>query len=60
MGFARFPVTRVEETESGYRVMFIDFRFYNERARTAFAAEVLLDQSLDVVKDTLSFNKTVN
>ncbi|HYR86217.1 MAG TPA: metal-dependent hydrolase [Terriglobia bacterium] len=60
MGFARFPVTRVEETESGYRVMFIDFRFYNERTRTAFAAEVLLDQALDVVKDSLSFTKTVN
>jgi inner membrane protein len=60
LGFARFPVTRVEEIESGYRVMFIDFRFYNERTRTAFGAEVLLDQSLDVVKDSLTFNKTVN
>jgi len=59
IGFARFPVTRIEGTEFGYRVTFIDFRFYNETTGRAFAAEVLLDQSLRVIKDSLGFNKPV-
>ena len=59
IGFARFPVIRVEGTEFGYRVTFIDFRFYNETTGTAFAAEVLLDQSLHVIRDSLGFNKAV-
>jgi inner membrane protein len=58
--FARFPIIRVDGIESGYRVTFIDFRFYNETTGTAFAAEVLLDQSLRVIKDSLGFNKPVN
>jgi hypothetical protein len=57
--FARFPVTRIDGTEFGYRVTFIDFRFYNETTGRAFAAEVLLDQSLRVTKDSLGFNKVV-
>jgi len=59
IGFARFPVTRIEGTEFGYRVTFIDFRFYNEVTGRSFAAEVLLDQSLRVVKDSLAFNALV-
>ncbi len=59
IGFARFPVTRIEGTEFGYRVTFIDFRFYNEMTERSFAAEVLLDQSLRVVKDSLGFNASV-
>jgi inner membrane protein len=51
--FARFPLIRVEQTASGYRVMFTDFRFY--RGGNVSGAEVILDQSLHVVKESLSF-----
>ena len=51
--FARFPITRVEQLSSEYRVTFFDFRFY--RQGTALASEVTLDQSMHVVKDSLSF-----
>jgi inner membrane protein len=51
--FARFPITRVEQLSSEYRVTFFDFRFY--RQGTALASEVTLNQSMHVVKDDLSF-----
>lgn len=60
LGFARFPIARVDGADRGYRVTFTDFRFYNEVESTAFAAEVMLDRSLHVVKDSLSFNKPVD
>jgi len=56
--FARFPVTRVEQLPSAYRVTFIDFRFY--RQDTALASEVTLDQSMHVVKDDLSFVQRID
>lgn len=59
LGFARFPVTRLEKLNSGYRVFFLDFRFFNENTRTAFAAEVRLDQSLNVVNENLGFNMRI-
>lgn len=55
--FARFPVVRLEGTQSGYRVTFADFRFYRESTQSALAAQVLLDRSLNVVDDSLSFNR---
>jgi len=58
--FARFPVTRLEPMPSGYRVTFLDFRFYSEVTNTALASEVILDQSLHVVKESLSFAKTIH
>ena len=60
LGFARFPVMRVEASETGYRVIFLDFRFYNVGYNTAFAAEVFLDRSLNIVKESLGFNKTID
>ena len=60
LGFARFPIARVDGADRGYRVTFTDFRFYDEVDSTAFAAEVLLDRSLHVVKDSLSFNRPVD
>jgi inner membrane protein len=57
--FARFPAVRVEGVESGYRVLFMDFRFYNEARKTSLGAEVLLDQSFQVRKETLSFAQSV-
>jgi hypothetical protein len=58
--FARFPAIRVNMTASGYRVLFFDFRFYNERQQTALGAEVILDRSLHVAKESLSFVQPVN
>jgi inner membrane protein len=57
--FARFPVTRIETTPSGYRVLLIDFRFFRETANTALAAEILLDRSLQVENESLSFTSSV-
>ena len=58
--FARFPVTRVEQLPQGYRVVFYDFRFHRGDGATALAAEVLLDNSLNVTKDNLSFVQPLN
>lgn len=58
--FARFPAVRADMTASGYRVLFFDFRFYNERQQTALGAEVILDGSLHVTKESLSFVQPVN
>jgi inner membrane protein len=58
--FARFPVSRVEEMSSGYRVTILDFRFYREDTDTALASEVILDRSLTVVKDDLSFVQRIH
>ena len=56
--FARFPITRVERLSSEYRVTFFDFRFY--RQGTTLASEVTLDQSMHVVKDSLSFVQRID
>jgi inner membrane protein len=58
--FARFPAVRTEKTDSGYRVMFIDFRFYNEIRKTGLTAEILLDRSLHVTKENLSFIRSLD
>ena len=59
LGFARFPITRVQGTQSGYRVTFLDFRFYDEVDHISFAAEVQMDHSMNVIKETLAFNQTI-
>ena len=58
--FARFPVTRVQPLLSGYRITFMDFRFYREGTNTALASEVTLDESLRVKKESLSFVERLN
>ena len=60
MGFARFPFVRVDQLESGYRVHFLDFRFYRETTGTAFGAEILLDKSLRVISEEMGFTQRVN
>jgi inner membrane protein len=60
VGFARFSIVRVQKAESGYRVTFIDFRFYNRATRTSLAAEVILDPTLNVVSDRMGFNRSVD
>ena len=47
-GFARSPITRVERSAAGNRVLFIDFK-------TALSAEVLLDDKLRVLRESLNF-----
>ena len=57
--FARFPVMRLQRTDSGYRVLIFDFRFYDETTDTALGTEILLDRSYQITKETLSFAKTL-
>jgi inner membrane protein len=59
-GFARFPVSRVRKTAAGYRVTFIDFRYYDETTGSGFAAQVDLDDSLNVMKDSLGFRQSID
>ena len=54
--FARFPVRRVEQRQSGYRVLLIDFRFYRAAAaRTALLADIVLNNDLQVLHESMSF-----
>jgi inner membrane protein len=60
--FARFPANKVEGMRFGaigYRVLFFDFRFYDEIDKTGLGAEVILDQSFHVLKENLSFAQTI-
>ena len=59
LAFARFPVTRIQHVESGYRVTFMDFRFYNEASQTSFASHVQIDRSMKIVQDSLRFNESI-
>jgi inner membrane protein len=56
--FARFPVTTVTPRESGYSVIFLDVRYL--RGSEAFAAKILLDGSLQVVDESLSFSQPLD
>ena len=57
LGFARFPFMLEEKLEDGYRVYFVDFRFFNQ-AR-GLASAVILDGNLNIVSDDWSFNRRV-
>ena len=60
--FSRFPVARVEGIRFGnvgFRVVFFDFRFYDETDRTALGAEIILDRSLTVNRESLSFAQII-
>jgi len=59
-GFARFPITRIQGERFGYRVTFLDFRYYDETSGSGFAADVELDKSLNVVKESLGFNQMID
>ena len=59
LGFARFPITRLQATQSGYRVTFLDFRFYDEVSHRSFAADVEMDHSMIITKETVAFNETI-
>ncbi|HLH30039.1 MAG TPA: hypothetical protein VKY31_02475, partial [Terriglobia bacterium] len=53
--FARFPAYHAESKQNGYRVLVLDFRFYDNNDKTALGAEILLDRSLNITKEDLSF-----
>ena len=59
LAFARFPVTRIHDAQFGYRVTFMDFRFYDEANQTSFAAQVQVDHLMNITKDTLGFNEAI-
>ena len=58
LGFARFPVASAQPRGSGTAVTFFDARYYN--GNSAMGARVLLDDSLEVVEDSLSFVQPLN
>jgi membrane-bound metal-dependent hydrolase YbcI (DUF457 family) len=58
--FARFPMVRVRPASGGYVVTFMDFRFYRETVNRALAAEVVLDESRRVIKESLSFVQAID
>jgi hypothetical protein len=46
----------VERLESGYSVMLIDVRYYRPESGTAFGAEVILDDSLQSIREQMGFS----
>ncbi len=58
--FARFPVTRVSNTGSGYRVLLIDLTFFRPPGQTALSAEILLDATLHVASESISFVRPIS
>ena len=59
LAFARFPLMRLEGTDSGYRILMLDFRFYDEVTSTSLGSEIVLDRSFQITKETLEFGKTI-
>ncbi|HEX4999011.1 MAG TPA: metal-dependent hydrolase [Terriglobia bacterium] len=57
-GFARFPAVEVRETAEGYRVVFLDLRYFNEQTGKGFGAEVRLDEKLEPTAESLSFTQS--
>lgn len=57
LGFARFPFMLEQKLEDGYRVYFVDFRFYSETS--GLASAVVLDGNLDILADDWSFNRQI-
>jgi inner membrane protein len=60
LAFARFPVVQTQTTTFGYRVEFIDFRFYREETGTALASIVDLNRTLQVLRESTGFNERVS
>ena len=57
LDFARFPFMREEKMEDGYRVYFVDFRFFNQG--NGLASAVVLDGNLNILSDDWDFNRQV-
>jgi inner membrane protein len=58
-GFARFPITKVQTVDSGYRILMIDYRFLREANGTALAAEILLRPDLSVEAESMGFTRSI-
>lgn len=57
--FARFPFSKVEQIDAGYRVVFSDFRFYRREPSAGFAVEVFLDRDLNPLREGFAFDQPV-
>ena len=57
LDFARFPFILEEKLEDGYRVYFVDFRFFNQG--NGLASAVVLDGNLNIMSDDWGFNRQV-
>jgi membrane-bound metal-dependent hydrolase YbcI (DUF457 family) len=60
LAFARFPITRVQQTDSGFRVLIFDYRFYNDMTDSALASEIMLDRSYRIRSESVSFQKPLD
>jgi membrane-bound metal-dependent hydrolase YbcI (DUF457 family) len=60
LAFARFPIMRMQRSDSGFRVLIFDYRFYNETTNTALGSEIILDRSYRITKESLSFQKKLD
>ncbi len=58
LGFARFPFNVEQQLEDGYRVYFVDLRFFNRL--TALASAITLDADLNIVSEEWGFNTTLD
>ena len=54
LGFARFPFNREQQLDSGYRVYFVDFRFYDQLM--GLASTITLDDDLNIIGEEWGFN----
>lgn len=57
LGFARFPFTVERPLEDGYRVYFVDFRFFN--GGSGLASTVDLDSNLNILNEDWGFTTQV-
>jgi inner membrane protein len=60
LAFARFPIMRGQQTDSGFRLLIFDYRFYNETTNRALGSEIILDRSYRITKESLSFQKSLD
>ncbi len=57
LDFARFPFMLEERLDDGYRVYFVDFRFFSQA--NGLASAVFLDGDLNILAEDWSFNRQV-
>jgi hypothetical protein len=60
LAFARFPIVQLQTTTFGYRVEFLDFRFYRESSGMSLATVVDLNSALQVLRETTGFNERIS
>ena len=58
LGFARFPFNMQQQLDDGYRVYFVDFRFFNQL--TGLASAITLDADLNIVGEEWGFETALD